>query len=131
MQRKFKITVDGRSYNVTVEDQTEAGATLHPSPGPMSAVAPAASPAAAAAVVERPSAPAAAGAGDEVAPLGGVVQTIEVSVGQQVSEGDKIVVLEAMKMKTTVYAKHSGKVTRIAVKVGDGVEAGQALMTIA
>jgi biotin carboxyl carrier protein len=70
------------------------------------------------------------GPGDEVAPLGGVVQTVHVSVGQAVNEGDKLVSLEAMKMVTHVVAKRGGKVISIAVKPGDPVDAGQALLTI-
>ncbi|MFZ1860692.1 MAG: biotin/lipoyl-containing protein, partial [Candidatus Competibacter sp.] len=65
-----------------------------------------------------------------VAPLGGVVQTVHVSVGQVVNEGDKLVSLEAMKMITHVMAKRGGKVTSIAVKSGDPVDAGQVLLTI-
>jgi biotin carboxyl carrier protein len=76
------------------------------------------------------SAPAAAGAGDEVAPLGGVVQEVHVSVGQAVNEGDKVVSLEAMKMVTPVVARRGGTVTKIAVKAGDPVDAGQVLLTI-
>ena len=48
-----------------------------------------------------------------------------------VNEGDKIVELEAMKMKVPVIASCSGKVSRILVAVGDGVENGQVLVTIA
>ncbi|MCB1822417.1 MAG: biotin/lipoyl-binding protein, partial [Candidatus Competibacteraceae bacterium] len=53
-----------------------------------------------------------------------------VNVGQAVSEGDKLVSLEAMKMVTHVVARHGGKVTNIAVKPGDPVDAGQVLLTI-
>ncbi|CDH45080.1 putative biotin carboxyl carrier protein (fragment) [Candidatus Contendobacter odensis Run_B_J11] len=71
-----------------------------------------------------------AGPGDEVAPLGGVVQTVHVSVGQVINEGDKLVSLEAMKMVTHVIARRGGQVISIAVKAGDPVDAGQALLTI-
>jgi biotin carboxyl carrier protein len=47
-----------------------------------------------------------------------------------VKTGDKIAVIEAMKMKTVVSAHKDGKISNIAVKVGDAVEAGQALVTI-
>ncbi|MDQ5908138.1 MAG: glutaconyl-CoA/methylmalonyl-CoA decarboxylase subunit gamma, partial [Pseudomonadota bacterium] len=66
----------------------------------------------------------------ELAPLGGVVQTIHINVGQAVNEGDKLVSLEAMKMVTHVVAKRGGKVISIAVKPGDPVDAGQVLLTI-
>lgn len=134
MEKKFRITVEGKQYIVAVEDISSEGAqTLYPEPGSMN-VAPAAvtapvSPATPSAVSAAP-APAAAGAGDEVAPLGGVVQEVHVSVGQVVNEGDKLVSLEAMKMVTHVVAKRGGKVTNIAVKPGDPVDAGQVLLTV-
>ena len=130
MQRKFRITVENKTYNVTVEDIADDGGTLYPSPGLMTA---ATGPAEAAEAAPAPSAApeaAAAGPGDEVSPLAGVVVSLEVAVGQSVNEGDKIATIEAMKMKTAVVAHRSGSVTNIAVKPGDGVEAGQVLMTI-
>ena len=130
MQRKFRITVENKTYDVTVEDIADDGGTLYPSPGLMTA---ATTPAEAAEAAPAPSAApatAAAGPGDEVSPLAGVVLSLEVAVGQSVNEGDKIATIEAMKMKTVVVAHRSGSVTNIAVKPGDGVEAGQVLMTI-
>lgn len=126
MQKKLRVTVDGKSYDVTVEDLTAGSGNLYPEPG-MSAAAmetPAPSP------VAQP-APAAGGAGgEEVAPLSGVVVSVDVTVGQDVNEGDKIATLEAMKMKTVVVAHRSGKVTAILVKDGDGIEAGEPILTI-
>ncbi len=133
MEKKFRITVEGKQYIVAVEDiSTDDAQNLYPSPGSMN-VAPVAmtapvAPATPAAVSSA--APAIAGAGDEVAPLGGVVQEVHVSVGQAVSEGEKLVSLEAMKMVTPVMAKRGGTVTSIAVKAGDPVDAGQVLLTI-
>ncbi|MFZ1324462.1 MAG: biotin/lipoyl-containing protein [Candidatus Contendobacter sp.] len=135
MEKKFRITIEGKQYIVAVEDiSTDDAQNLYPSPGSMN-VAPVAmtapvAPATPAAVSSAPAAPAAAGAGDEVAPLGGVVQEVHVSVGQAVSEGEKLVSLEAMKMVTPVMAKRGGTVTSIAVKAGDPVDAGQVLLTI-
>ena len=134
MEKKFRITVEGKQYIVAVEDlSTEGVQSLYPEPGSMSvAPQPAAPvPTAPAPAAAAPAAPGgAAGPGDEVAPLGGVVQTVHVSVGQAVSEGDKLVSLEAMKMVTHVVARHGGKVTHVAVKPGDPVDAGQVLLTI-
>lgn len=48
-----------------------------------------------------------------------------------VKTGDKVIVIEAMKMKTSVTAHKDGTVSSIAVKVGDAVEFGQVLLTIA
>lgn len=127
MQKKLKITVDGKTYNVTVEDLTAAEpGNFYPEPG-LSAAAmetPAPSPA-----VQAPAGAGGAG-GAEVAPLSGVVVSIDVTVGQDVSEGDKIATLEAMKMKTVVVAHRSGKVTAVHVNAGDGIEAGEPILTI-
>jgi biotin carboxyl carrier protein len=126
MPKNFRITVDGRSYNVTVEDLD---------PGAPAAVAPPAAVAAAAvaapvAVAAPPPPPVAAGAGSIVAPLGGVVFSIDVPLGRDVAVGDKVATIEAMKMKTEVKAKIAGKVATIAAKVNESVETGQLLMVL-
>lgn len=129
MPKHLKITVEGKVYDVVVEDVTEdAGSTFYQTP---SAGMPAPRPTS---VPSAPAAPAAApvagGPDEKAAPLAGVIIEIAVNVGQQVNAGDKVAVIEAMKMKTVVSAHKAGKVTNIAVKVGDAVEAGQALVTI-
>lgn len=137
MLKHLRITVDGKAYDVVVEDLTEeTGGSLYPAPGTMAQAARAAemasAPAAPAAVAPAAPAPGgAAGADDKLAPLGGVVKEITVRVGDPVKSGDKVVVIEAMKMKTTVTAHKDGKVSSIAVNVGDSVEAGQVLLSIA
>ena len=78
-----------------------------------------------------PPAPSAAGAGSVVAPLGGVVDSVDVTLGSVIAVGDKVATIEAMKMKTDVRSHVAGKVTNIAVIVNQGVETGQVLMTVA
>ncbi len=130
MAKQLKITVEGKVYNVTVEDVTEdAGSMMYPTPG-MTATAPAPAPAPASPPAAPSSAPAAAGAKDKVAPLGGVILEISVSVGSTVNAGDQVALIEAMKMKQVITADHGGKVTAIHVKPGDTVDSGQPLMTI-
>lgn len=136
MTRHLRITVDGKPYDVVVEDVTEdAGSTFYQTTTvgmprtsaavPTSAAAPAA-----------PAAPAAVPAGgagtanDKLAPLGGVILEIAVKVGDTVKTGDKVAVIEAMKMKTVVSAHKDGTVSSIAVKEGDAVDAGQVLLSI-
>jgi biotin carboxyl carrier protein len=88
-------------------------------------------PAAAAAAASAPAtAKGPAGAGDVASTLGGVVESIAVTVGQAVAQGEKVAVIEAMKMKTPMIAHRAGNVTAIHVKAGDAVEAGQALLSI-
>lgn len=132
MQRKLRITVEGKVYDVLVEELTENG---HAAPSyPSIAGTGAPSHVAAAPIAAPPAPPAAAkpaaGAGDEISPLAGVVESLAVSLGQSVNAGDKIMVIEAMKMKTPIHANYSGTVKNITVVVGQAVEAGAVLMTI-
>lgn len=60
----------------------------------------------------------------------GKVFKIEASVGQKVSRGDAVLIVEAMKMEIPVVAPEDGTVASIDVAVGDAVEAGQTLATL-
>jgi biotin carboxyl carrier protein len=129
MQRVFKINVNGTDYDVAVDELTDATSQIMPK---YSATAPViASAAPAASSSPAPAARAPAGSGDQCAQMSGVVAGILVKQGQSVNEGDRILELEAMKMKVPVVANRSGSVSRILVNVGDGVEKGQALLTLA
>jgi glutaconyl-CoA/methylmalonyl-CoA decarboxylase subunit gamma len=132
MERRFRITVDGTPYDVTVEDLTDTGSKLYPQPGSMSLPAvPVPTPAASSPVAQpSPTAGAAAGPGDVVATLGGVVESVPVQAGQHVNAGDTVAVLEAMKMKSHMVAPRAGTIVSLAVKAGDAVEAGHVLATI-
>ena len=59
------------------------------------------------------------------------VMEIYVSEGDQINVGDTIVLLESMKMEIPVIAEEPGEVTRIAVSVGDVVQEGDLLVSIA
>ena len=73
----------------------------------------------------------ASGATSEVvAPLAGNVFTVNVSVGQIISEGDTVLVLEAMKMETDIRASVSGTVSEVIVQAGDAVKVGDVLLTL-
>jgi biotin carboxyl carrier protein len=126
MEKRFRITVDGREYIVAVEDLSEGAGQLYPQPGSMSIAPPPAAASVAAAPVEHGP----AGAGDVTSSLAGVVESILVSVGQQVSQGDKVAIIEAMKMKSPMIALRAGRVAAIAVKAGDTVDAGQVLVSL-
>ncbi|MBZ8139401.1 acetyl-CoA carboxylase biotin carboxyl carrier protein subunit [Rubrivivax gelatinosus] len=124
MERKLRITVDGKAYVVTVEELDAVASPALPLPGvALGTAAPVAA--------SAPPPPAVAVAlGDVVAPLGGTVQQVLVSVGQQVAEGEKLAVLEAMKMNTQITAPRPGKVLRLDVRAGQVVETGQPLLAI-
>lgn len=131
MTRQFKVTVNGREYDVAVLEVTPGTST----PAPVAYV-PAVESAAMSAPAARPAsppaspAPAASGSGDEVAQMGGVVVQIDVKVGQTVAVGERLLVMEAMKMKNHLLASRAGTVTRILVAAGDAVEGGQSVLTI-
>ena len=124
--RKFKINVNGTSYDVEVE---EIGGAAAPAP----AAIPTAAPAAPAAAAAAPAAAAAAVAdGTQVnAPMPGNILDVKVSVGDSVSEGDILMILEAMKMENEILAPVSGKVAGVQVAKGAAVNSGDVLVVIA
>ena len=141
--RQFKITVNGKTYDVQVEENgvaTTAPVVTAPAVSTASAVAttpaaavPETTTPAAATVPETttPAAPAAAGEGTAVeAPMPGTILKILVSNGQAVKNGDAVVVLEAMKMENEITAPCDGTVTAVCVNTGDNVDAGKVLVTI-
>ncbi len=82
---------------------------------------------------EAPAAPvvtAQSPAGAVTSPLAGKVISVDVNPGQDVTEGQQLLTLEAMKMNTFVYAPQAGKVAAVHVNAGDAVEEGAALLTL-
>jgi oxaloacetate decarboxylase alpha subunit len=76
--------------------------------------------------------PAAPTSGEPVtAPLAGSIWKVEVATGQQVQEGDVLVILEAMKMETQIVAEQAGTISSVSVKPGDTVKVGDLLVSIA
>lgn len=64
------------------------------------------------------------------APLSGNIFQIKVAVGQQIIEGEVLLVLEAMKMETNVTAARSGTIVSITAAVGDSVKVGDTLLSV-
>lgn len=79
---------------------------------------------------KQSSAPTASPGENVPSPLAGNIFRILVSPGQQVEEGDTVMILEAMKMETEISAPRSGVVGSINVKEGDSVKVGQSLLTL-
>ena len=130
---KYKVTLNGRTYEVEVEagkamllSEYEAVAPAAPA-----AAAPAAAPAPAAAAPAAPAAPAVTGSGEAVnAPMPGNILKVNVNVGDAVKSGAVLVVLEAMKMENEIMAPKDGTVTQVLVSKGSTVDTGAALVVI-
>jgi biotin carboxyl carrier protein len=76
-------------------------------------------------------APAADSAGDKTltSPVSGIVVEIKITPGAMVKENDPVVIVEAMKMNTTVSSPMAGRVRAIEARVGEAVRQGQVLLT--
>ena len=121
-----KVNVNGIDYEVEIEDAPVSAAA--PAPAPASAASASASPAAAPA----PAAAAPAGPAKKVcSPLPGVILSVNVAVGDKVKAGDKVAVLEAMKMENDIEAESDGTITAIHVQKGDSVLEGAAIVSLA
>jgi biotin carboxyl carrier protein len=121
--KSYTITVNGNVYDVTVEENV-GGAVAAPVRKAAPVAAPKAAPAAA------PKAAASAGSINVTAGAAGKVFQIPTKVGQKVSKGDAVVIIEAMKMEIPVVAPEDGTIASIDVAVGDAVEAGGVLATL-
>nr|MCR5661049.1 biotin/lipoyl-binding protein [bacterium] len=120
------ITIDGESYNVSLEDGKVKvnGKTynydISDAKAQETKAAPAATPSASQPV-----------AGTVLkAPLPGLILRIPANVGDKVSAGDTVLVLEAMKMETEIKAPASGTIASINVKQGDQVTTDTVLACI-
>ena len=115
--RRFNITVNGKAYDVAVEEVAGGAA---PVAAPVAAPAPAA-----------PAAPAAAVEGTDVtAPMPGTIMEVNCAVGDEVKRGQAIIVLEAMKMNNDIVAPCDGKILSVIAKKGDSVNSSDVLAVI-
>jgi len=114
----YTVTVEGQSYTVSVSDGGDLTGLMPITNGSVNASAESAS--------------AAPSGGEPIpSPLAGNIFKVLVEPGQQVGEGDTLIVLEAMKMETNVSASRSGTIAIITVKEGDKVAVGDTLLALA
>ena len=129
--KKLRITVEGKTYDVEVQvleddEAVVSGAGfVSPLPTPAAGRLPAIR-----GPVAPPPAPRAPAAQPNaiLAPIAGTVQKIFVSVGATVEAQAPVVMLDAMKMDTYIYAPREATVTEIAVQAGDSVQVGDCLI---
>lgn len=120
------VTVNGASYQVEMENAPA------PVQKPVQAPATATAAPTATATAPAPKPAALAGAGKPVtSPLPGVIIEVSVKEGQAVKAGQKVAVLEAMKMENEIQAPADGTVTAILVNKGDSVLEGAEIVKIA
>lgn len=131
---KYKITIDGNDFDVTVNvtDHNKAKVEVNGLAYDVVYESKNVTPAVSAPVARRTSAPAApqvqvsapqaAGSASSIkAPLPGTISAIKVQVGDQVKRGDTVIVMEAMKMENNIVANKDGKVKTIHVSAGQSV----------
>lgn len=120
---KADVTVNGVNYDVDMENAAPAAVPVQ-APAAQAAPAPAAAPAPTAA-------PAASGSGKAiVSPLPGVIISVEVKEGAAVKKGQRVAVIEAMKMENDILSDVDGTVTAIHVSKGDTVAEDAKIVTI-
>lgn len=123
----LNVNVNGVNYSVEAENLVPQTPVSRPAPRPASRPAPA--PQAASAPT---AATAAGGATQSIkTPLPGVILDVFVKEGDTVKIGQKILLLEAMKMENNIEADKDGVIKSIQVKKGDSVQEGDVLMLIA
>lgn len=149
--KEYQLKINGNDYNVIIKEVEDSTADVEVNGTPyrveyekpitkqakktIKSVTPVARPAAAAptaAPAAKPvAAPAAGGAGATVtSPLPGIILDIAVKEGDVVKKGQKVVVLEAMKMENIIESTADGTVTSIKVNKGDSVLEGAPLVII-
>ena len=118
--------VDGESFEVWPEEEQVAAAPVAQvsTPAPARVVPAPAAPAAP--VAPRPVVASSARA--VAAPIPGTILALNVKEGDVVTQGQELITLEAMKMKSAIRANRPGTIARILVAIGDRVSQGQALI---
>ncbi len=126
MKKIYKIKVENKTYEVEVEEVKEVAGNVVSSgvQAPVAAPVQAAAPVAAAPVAPS------AGTTEVLAPMPGVLVDIRVNVGDNVTRGQVVAVLEAMKMETEILSDVDGKVTAVKASKGASINHDDLILTI-
>ncbi len=146
--KEYKLKINNNSYTVVINDVTDDAvlaevngtqhvvhidtiASLSPLPtGEPAAAISAVQPSATSAALPSTSPTTKAGSGSIVTPIPGQIISISVALGEKVRTGQKLLVLEAMKLENSITATMDGTIQEILVSEGDVVGQGQALIVI-
>lgn len=148
--KNFAFTINGNDYEVKVLDKQSDAMTLsvngetytvglknqQPTPAKVAPATPQGTkPAPAPKAPAAPSAPTPtagkAGGSPVLSPLPGVIVKLLVAEGDTVAKGDRVAVLEAMKMENDIKAHQSGTIASVSVAEGDSIPEGTTILTIA
>lgn len=118
--KRYTITVNGNAYDVTVDEADGSAPVAAAAPAPKKA-----------APAKKAAAPAGTQGNASVnAPMNGTIVDVKVKVGDKVTNGTVIAVLEAMKMENDIVSDRDGVVASINVNKGDSVETGAVVATL-
>lgn len=118
--KRYTITVNGNAYDVTVDEADGSAAPVAAAPTPKKA-----------APAKKAAAPAGAQGNAQVnCPMNGTIVDVKVKVGDKVTNGTVIAVLEAMKMENDIVSDRDGVVASINVSKGEAVETGALVATL-
>lgn len=128
--KRYKVHINGKSYEVAIEELGEATAESPRSPKPAAPARPTQQPTPATPAPK----PAAKEVRDEVgsisAPMPGTILRVAVAGGDSVKKGDTLLILEAMKMENEILAPHDGTIAEVKVAQGASVNAGDLLVVM-
>lgn len=120
-----EVSVDGTTYVVEVPDSATPIAPATPSIRAPKTVTPAPQ------AISRPAVPTTGGDGVVRSPMPGKIVSVSIAVGDAVTKGQPIMILESMKMENTIASPIDGTVSAVLVAAGDAVQHGQTLAEIA
>ncbi|WP_099191699.1 biotin/lipoyl-containing protein [Tepidibacter mesophilus] len=118
--KKYKINLNGKSYEVEVEEITESEVQVEPKSVPKSVEK----------IKSIPSKKTSTQGEDVKAPMPGTIVSVKANEGDNIKAGDVLLVLEAMKMENEIVAPVDGQITSINTSKGASVTGGDVLITI-